>query len=372
MTEAPFKSMLLLAPPFDHSLSTKVDADSVEISLAMSRVEITDISASFFAAISAGALSGSMHALTGADHILSLLPLVLNKHWRVGGIYGLTWGCGHGVSSAVLGFAAFVVKRMFIQSTFYIDHYRFLGDLVVAVTLLIIGIVGYYENRAPEENDPSESSLTSPIAEQKQFSYRMILIKLCTVFMHGAALGCSADGLPSLAPAVLLDDTLVITFLLSYLASTAITMSIASGLVSWLSSSSLNGEKEVVSGHRLAMASSLCAISIGCCWLLSSSYRLLTTIMFPPKVNNDNYLGSADHNSSSRLTALDMLLSGGSIIAVFVSVTLALRPPQLAFNYQSWIFHSQQQGGLMSSMLSPCRLLPRRQKLKIDSEVEIV
>jgi hypothetical protein len=89
-----------------------------------------------------------------------------------------------------------------------------------------------------------------------------------TVFANGCILGVSWDGLPSLAPAVVLEDTALYMFLLGYVLGTVATMSFAAGLVSettcWISRVA-----KVNVSERLAAISSLCAIVIGALWVVS-------------------------------------------------------------------------------------------------------
>jgi hypothetical protein len=246
-------------------------------------------------AISAGWLSGSLHALTGADHITALLPLAVGQRWYISGIYGGIWGLGHGMCSFMLGYLGFYMKGYFISPSSIIENYRYLGDLVVAITVIIIGVMGVYENASEEEEneqdtesvDTAESNNNNnDLPKSSKSSKRKILSNLVliySIFMNGLCLGLSWDGLPSLAPALMLDNWLVGVFLFAYFCSTIVTMAITSGLLGevtyylqygFLSShpvatttATLQKEQAGFSNH-LAKFASYTACLIGSLWFL--------------------------------------------------------------------------------------------------------
>eukprot|EP01033_Poteriospumella_lacustris_P012540 gene12540-8964_t len=222
----------------------------------------------YHGALSSGWMSGSLHAITGSDHLASILPVILSQRWQAGLMYGLVWGFGHGLTSFVLGVTALGMKSMVISpsssTSLFLHKYRYFGDFVSAATILIIGLMGLYENsldsthsseESPSNPSPandefslSESSSTratdegssSSSSKKKNVSTKYTAVcydsvKLVSVFVHGAALGLSLDGLPSLTPAVVLASNHVLVFLSSYWLSTAVIMGIASSLVAEVS-----------------------------------------------------------------------------------------------------------------------------------------
>lgn len=219
----------------------------------------------YHGALSSGWMSGSLHAITGSDHLASILPVILSQRWQAGLMYGLVWGFGHGLTSFALGVTALGMKSMVISpsssTSLFLHKYRYFGDFVSAATILIIGLMGLYEN-ALDSTHSNEESPASPSPENGEFSrsesstrasddgssssgrknvstkYTAVCydsVKLLSVFVHGAALGLSLDGLPSLTPAVVLASNHVLVFLSSYWLSTAVIMGIASSLVAEVS-----------------------------------------------------------------------------------------------------------------------------------------
>eukprot|EP01039_Chlorochromonas_danica_P005722 gene5722-6306_t len=259
------------------------------------------------ASLSAGLLAGSLHALTGSDHIAAILPLSVNKRWYDSGVYGLVWGLGHGFTSFALGYMAYAMKGFFLQTSEFLVNYQYMGDLIVAVTLFVIGVMGIYESAEEEEGGEAEEMLgesSSPACEasSKSSTKKMTessrkIIKMVfafsTVLMNGASLGLSWDGLPSLAPAIVLDNFMVLVFLLAYLVSTMVTMGCAAGLIGetsyWVSQSSENANL----ARRLAHLSSLSACAIGVCWMISAVVRFMLSTH---DIGNDGTAMASDNS----------------------------------------------------------------------------
>lgn len=57
-----------------------------------------------------GTLAGSLHAVTGPDHLAALLPLSIGRRWWAACSTGLYWGMGHGIGAALVGLLAFLVR----------------------------------------------------------------------------------------------------------------------------------------------------------------------------------------------------------------------------------------------------------------------
>jgi hypothetical protein len=192
---------------------------------------------------------------------------------------------------------SYTMKSYFMHTSDILEVYGYVVDGVVGLTLLVIGAMGIYESSSPtagegekgekitdEEAHPSdienssieqmanngvavEQPSTVPSWQRSAFTYGSVLI-------NGSVLGASWDGLPSLAPAVVLEDLALYLFLLGYIVGTIITMAFAAGLVSE-SSRWLSRVVKVDVSERLAAVSSLCAIAIGALWALSALLKFL-------------------------------------------------------------------------------------------------
>jgi hypothetical protein len=174
------------------------------------------------------------------------------------------------------------------------------------------------------------------------------LLAAATVFANGCILGVSWDGLPSLAPAVVLEDWPLYLFLGGYALGTAVTMGFAAGLVAettcWISRVA-----KVNVSERLASVSSLCAIIIGTLWVVSGALKCAhryyhsqedgdgalsmhdlhdgtgLAVSLGAAENNDNLSGI--NNDTFQEHALgagwSLLLGGGSVCAVVGVVVYA-------------------------------------------------
>jgi hypothetical protein len=268
----------------------------------------------YSSAIVGGFLSGGLHALTGSDHMAVLLPLIFGKRWWISSLHGLVWGIGHGITSSVVGALSYSMKSFVFRSAGLFEMYGYIIDGVVGLTLLVIGIMGYYEYRceqqeragvasaaaengelettaeacdiegerilgklAKKDDDTSlpEESSTGSIVGAKDgkhtcyTTYVKSVLAFSTVLLNGCVMGISWDGLPSLAPAMVLEGWLLVRFLITYALGTAATMCLAAGLVGeatcWI-----NHAANINISERLALVSSLAAIAIGSLWTCSA------------------------------------------------------------------------------------------------------
>ena len=63
-------------------------------------IELMNTHPLLYHATNTGMLSGLLHALTGPDHLIALLPFIFHHRWYTSSQYGLVWGIGHGFTSA--------------------------------------------------------------------------------------------------------------------------------------------------------------------------------------------------------------------------------------------------------------------------------
>ena len=176
-------------------------------------------------AVLGGFLSGSLHALTGADHMVALIPLIFNRRWWIGGSIGVAWGIGHSMSSSGIGCLSYLMKSYLVpsSSSSWLIDYQHIVDFVVGATLILIGVMGYIESSREEvgesavhKDDSGSSSssssedciITSDSREADSISAvrRTTASALVAVFINGCVMGLSVDGVPSLAPSLFMDS----------------------------------------------------------------------------------------------------------------------------------------------------------------------
>lgn len=286
--------------------------------------------ATYQASFSAGLLGGALHALTGSDHIAAVLPLAINRRWHHAASFGWVWGVGHGLTSFALGLAGSIAKRFFNDASLATTQWA--GDLIVAVPLIVIGAMGIWENQDSSDADKGEGEvdvesatvLDSPSQPKARLLtdglFRTIML-YGSVFVHGASLGATWDGLPSLAPALVLHHRQGACFLCAYFISTAAAMALFAGLLGemtyWLTQVA-----DVALVHRLASLSSIAAFCLGVGWLI----RALLSLLFSTASAE---AGETHNNDGTELVEqvdhTGMLLSVISVMTILVVLTVALR-----------------------------------------------
>lgn len=212
-----------------------------------------------------GALSGSLHALSGPDHLAAILPFILGYKWYKAAYFGSLWGLGHGLAASLLGILGFHVKDTLLGNNLLPQLTNF-ADYAIGVTLIIIGTMGIHECQEGsdaiirESGTSNDSTITlteirtlrpfeigGTELEEKSQSMMLrgqkVLTSVAipiTIFANGCFLGLSWDGLPSLAPALALYSwEHLFAFLAAYCLGTVLTVATASGFIGestrWLS-----------------------------------------------------------------------------------------------------------------------------------------
>ena len=135
-------------------------------------VGLSILSVLFNSAIIGGILSGSLHALTGSDHLAALLPLIFGKRWWQGCFYGCIWGLGHGLTSGAIGLFSYTLKSYFVKTTQLFEQFGYVIDAIVGITLVVIGIMGMYEASHDESNDSNSGDKELALSDsQLSFSF---------------------------------------------------------------------------------------------------------------------------------------------------------------------------------------------------------
>jgi len=86
--------------------------------------------------IFAGWLAGTIHALSGPDHLAAVTPLTIDNRRNAARI-GLLWGLGHAVGIAVIGTIVFALR-----ATVNLDAFSEWSERAVGVMLIAVGVWG--------------------------------------------------------------------------------------------------------------------------------------------------------------------------------------------------------------------------------------
>lgn len=282
-----------------------------------------------------GLLSGTLHALSGPDHLAALLPVVFGKAWHVSASIGAIWGIGHGVSTALMGVCAYLLRESVVPSDSVLRSITGWTDFFAAVTLMIIGLVGIREaktmlrelresdgatkedhthlsdiivdlecNSSFSQPNSSNASIEGSIEgstggdapprqqtqgvetcsaaadeathSQKRYACTDIICKALpvTIMVNGILLGLSWDGLPSLAPALAATSLPELSvFLGAYAVGTATSIGTACAVVGECTRRLGRITNDTLPAN-LAFATSVWALIIGVYWGMHSCYTL--------------------------------------------------------------------------------------------------
>lgn len=215
-----------------------------------------------------GGLAGGLHAVAGPDHLAALLPKCCGQRWYGGARIGALWGIGHGISSLIIGIAAFALKNRLNNirgiSTI-LNGAAYMLELAVGASLIIVGLMGIHEAREWEEEmkNLSPRSLSAAAVDPHVASPQKR-----GVIINGLLNGFCWDGVPSLAPALAVTTWKGnVSFLLSYAFGTAAIMSFTTTLVSegTRKASQLFNRPDIP--QKLSLFSSGMAILVGMIWI---------------------------------------------------------------------------------------------------------
>jgi len=277
-----------------------------------------------------GFLSGSLHALTGADHMVALLPLICNRRWWIGGSIGAAWGVGHSVSSSTIGCLSYLMKSYLVPTSSWLTDYQYIVDFVVGATLIIIGVMGYFESREVKDAVHKDSGDDCTISDSREggassssptTARRTTVSALAAVFINGCVMGLSLDGVPSLAPSLFMDSVGKLTiFFCSYTLGTMLVICMTAGLAAeatcWMSEQFSNRSGGMAS--RLSVLSSLVAVAIGLCWISAALFKThaILSVSYPahPQSNDDGveYKPMVDRHQQQ----MDAALATASVLSV--------------------------------------------------------
>jgi hypothetical protein len=299
--------------------------------------------------LSAGALSGALHALTGPDHIAALLPLSFNKRLIKSGALGSVWGLGHGMASVFAGLIGSGLKGFLFSDSCWGQLQKW-GDLLVALSILVIGATGLWETQGSSSHGTvddlelavvGDGSVTVgvPVDDiaSKNSDWASSSFFLASIFVNGFCLGLSVDGLPSLAPVLPLDHSMSIKFLSAYFLATVLSVA-TFGAVLGESSHWISRAVDLNISTHLARLSSWLSCGIGCCLFLAAIYQLLSPVsmrIVSSPADNDNVIIDGQTSTTSVLRFLAI------IVVLVVMVVAVLQELQLTVPFWPSIFRSR-------------------------------
>ena len=183
------------------------------------------------AVILTGVLAGFVHVISGADHLIAMVPSAINSPKKALK-NGFSWGLGH--SSGVLLLAFFAI---FIKDITPLNKFSNIAEFLVGISLLIVGVIAIknsfqlsmHSHSHKHENGLAHRHYHFHTKEQKnnnKHSHALTGLGL----LHGIAGG---SHFLAVLPALALPLISACFYLISYLIGSLISMNIFTCLISF-------------------------------------------------------------------------------------------------------------------------------------------
>jgi hypothetical protein len=260
-----------------------------------------------FAAGVGGTLAGSLHAVTGPDHLAALLPLSIGRRWWTACYTGLYWGLGHGIGAALVGLLAFLVR-----GALHLETLCTYMEALVGLSILIIGVNGVIEAREWQREadaaalaeaamasrtgaavDGSAAAPRTPAGDDPELetvpAYGLVSAlsqapkrqSVASTLLTGILHGCSGSGhLLGVMPALAMPSmTCALTYLSAFGLGTMLAMSSFTGIVGELSVQMGERLQQPDVPAKLALGTSLFACVMGVAWTVKALIELRVPVL---------------------------------------------------------------------------------------------
>ncbi len=216
-----------------------------------------------------GLVAGSLHVVTGPDHLAALAPVVADRR-RQGLRLGALWGLGHGFGVVLLG----VIGQLFRQ---WIDAEAVSGgsEIAVGVLLVLMGVYALWRSRSlvvhshgHEHGDGERhehvhvhvgESAKRHDSEDHVFHMHGGPLAFGVGMLHGTA---GVGHLLGVVPSLLLGPGEAAIYLTAYLAAAVVSMAAFGGSLGWAIRAL--GPTRVPAAVR---ASSALCVAVGVVWV---------------------------------------------------------------------------------------------------------
>lgn len=190
-----------------------------------------------------GLAAGSIHVLSGPDHLAALAPLALRDGIRAP-LIGATWGAGHGLAVVVMGALA-----VFLGPSLDVPLLSSWSEWLVGLLLIGVGLWSLVRAGAIREDTHSHGAFAGQLSGAAGIG-----------LLHGAA---GASHLFGVVPVILMEPAQGAGYLVCYLAGAMATMAAFGGILGRVVQK--YGEHVIVNCVR---ASGVAAILVGLVWLM--------------------------------------------------------------------------------------------------------
>ncbi len=220
------------------------------------------------AVILTGVVAGFVHVISGADHLIAMVPAAINNPQKALK-NSISWGLGH--SSGVLLLAFLTI---FIKDITPLNKFSNIAEFLVGISLLIVGVfamsnsfqLSMHSHPHKHENGIAHRHFHFHVKEQKNSNkHTHALTGLGLI--HGIAGGSHFF---AVLPALALPITSACFYLISYLIGSLISMNLFTFLISF---TTLNASQKFIK-RLIAFAGGL-SFSLGLFWIQRSASIIL-------------------------------------------------------------------------------------------------
>ena len=220
------------------------------------------------AVILTGVLTGFVHVISGADHLIAMAPSAISSPKKALK-NSLSWGLGHSSGVLLLAFLA-----IFIKDITPLNKFSNIADFFVGISLLIVGVIAIknsfqlsiHSHSHKHENGLAHRHFHFHTKEQKNNNKHTHALTGLGL-LHGIAGG---SHFLAVLPALALPLISACFYLISYLVGSLISMNLFTCLISF---TTLNvGQKFI---KRLIFFAGGLSFSMGLFWIKRSAFIFL-------------------------------------------------------------------------------------------------
>ena len=214
-----------------------------------------------------GLLAGLIHVLSGADHLIAMVPSAINSP-KIALKNSFSWGLGHSSGVVLL-----TVLAIFIKDITPLNNFSNIAELLVGISLLFVGVyaiknsfqLSIHTHSHKHENGIAHRHYHFHMKEQKNNKHSHALTGIG--LLHGIAGG---SHFLAILPALALSLTNACAYLISYLIGSLISMNLFTCLISF---TTLNISQNFMK-RLIAFAGGL-SFSMGLFWIQKSTALFL-------------------------------------------------------------------------------------------------
>ena len=182
------------------------------------------------AVILTGIVAGFVHVVSGADHLIAMVPASINNPQKAFK-NSFSWGLGHSSGVLLLAFLA-----IFIKDITPLNKVSNIAEFLVGISLLFVGVfaiknsfqLSIHSHSHKHENGIAHRHFHLHVMEQKNNNHSHALTGLG--LLHGIAGG---SHFLAILPALALPLTSACLYLISYLIGSLISMNLFTCLISF-------------------------------------------------------------------------------------------------------------------------------------------